>query len=286
MDQHPIPRQITTFEFKLIGFMTLKQFLYLVVFFPLGYVLFALFPVPILNIILALLVAGIGLAFAFFQIQERPLDIWLKNLFKRLRSPSQYFYKKQNQPLPFLKGLYFQSDPHIVMAHIDSQEKLAAYLARKKNTIIPNNKQKENIQNILRQPFTVTQKTAETKPSTIKVHSPMVSSPQTPIAMNMAPSPAANPSGLKQPFLTGVIRNNRQIALPGILVYIKDQQSNTLRLLKTNPHGVFATYSPLPVNEYLLEMKDPNAGYFFDTMKIQIEAENPTPLKLYSKELL
>jgi hypothetical protein len=92
--------------------------------------------------------------------------------------------------------------------------------------------------------------------------------------------------GLRHPFLTGVIRNNRQIALPGVLVYMKDSQNNTVRLLKTNPHGVFATYSPLPTGEYTIEMKDPNAGYFFDTMKVKVEAENPTPLKLYSKELL
>jgi hypothetical protein len=234
---------------------------------------------------LALLVAGIGLAFAFFQIQDRPVDVWLKNLLKRLRSPSQYFYQKQNQPLPFLKGLYFESDPHIVMAHIDSQEKLAAYLSQKSSSSPTNSKQKGHIQNILRQPMTVTKKDTNTT-QTVNKTSP--SSILTPTHPPFAPDQQKQetPSPLKQPFLTGVIRNNRQIPLPGILVYIKDQQNNTLRLLKTNPHGVFATYNYLPPSEYILEMKDPNASYFFDTMKIQVQAENPTPLKLYSKELL
>lgn len=276
MEQHPIPRQITTFEFKLIGFMTLRQFLYLIVFSPLAYVVYALFPIPIINVLLAIVVAGIGIAFAFFQLQDRPLDVWIKNFIKRMRSPTQYMYHKQNQGLQFLKGLYFQTDPHVVMAHIDSQEKLSAYLTQKKTEDVTK-KQKENIQNILKHPGLLTTK--------VRVDQTQQSAPvtQQPTTTSLQTQPQV---GLKHPFLTGVIRNNRQIPLPGILVYIKDHQNNTLRLLKTNPHGVFATYSPLPANEYMIEMKDPNAGYFFDTMKVKIDTDNPTPLKFYSKELL
>jgi len=47
MEQHAVPRQITTFEFKLIGFMTLRQFIYLLVFIPLGVVVYFLFPIPV-----------------------------------------------------------------------------------------------------------------------------------------------------------------------------------------------------------------------------------------------
>ena len=53
MDGHPIPRQITTFEFKLIGFMTLRQFLYLVVTIPTAYIVFRLFPIPLVNLIIS-----------------------------------------------------------------------------------------------------------------------------------------------------------------------------------------------------------------------------------------
>ena len=67
MEQHPIPRQITSFEFKLIGFMTLKQFLYLVIFGPMGYVV-SFIPIPIVNVILGIAVASIGVALAFLPI--------------------------------------------------------------------------------------------------------------------------------------------------------------------------------------------------------------------------
>src|SRR4030042_3317220 len=128
MEQHSVPRQITTFEFKLIGFMTLRQFIYLLVFIPMGIVVYYLFPIPILNLILAVLVGSLGLIFAFVPIYDRPVDVWLKNLYKRLTKPTQFLYKKTNAPIYFLNTLFFVSDPHRTTTHIESQEKLNAYL--------------------------------------------------------------------------------------------------------------------------------------------------------------
>ena len=73
MDQHPIPIQITTFEFKLIGFLTIKQFIYLVIFVALGLLVYGLTPVPVLNVIFGIIVACIGAAFAFIPINDRPM---------------------------------------------------------------------------------------------------------------------------------------------------------------------------------------------------------------------
>ena len=56
--------------------------------------------------------------------------------------------------------------------------------------------------------------------------------------------------------------------------------------MKTNPHGIFATFNPLPPAEYIFEFKDPKNTYFFDTMKLKIEESNPKPLELFSKELM
>lgn len=261
MEQHPIPRQITTFEFKLIGFMTLRQFIYLVVFLPFGYVVYMLFPVPIVNIVLGIVVGLVGVALAFFPINERPLDVWIKNMLKSLTSPTQYTYHKNNQPIFLLQDLVFTSDPHRTGAHIESQKKLNSYLNKKKPA------QEEQKKPPL-QIFSVTKKPKEKSTQTQTQTS---DSPQT--------------EGRKI-FLAGSVKNNRKISLPGILVYVKDQIGTTIRLLKTNPHGVFATYSPIQAGEYLFEVKDPNGSYFFDTMKIKIEADNPRPLEFYSKEIL
>lgn len=272
MEQHPIPRQITTFEFKLIGFLTLKQFIYLVVFVPMGFLVYKTFPVPFLNILFGAIVAGIGLAFAFVPINDRPLDVWIKNLTKRAISPTQYLYHKQNAPIYFLHDLFFQSDPHRVLSHIESQRKLSSYLD-KKNPGFPVNNNKQQIDELLKQ----------------KDVSMIQPRPSDKVVIKNQTMPKQTNSILKNgkaPFFTGVVKNHRLIPLPGILIYVKDEKENVIRLLKTNPHGVFATFSPLPGGNYLFEPKDPRSTYFFDTMKMDVSKLSGKPLEIFSKELL
>ncbi len=271
MEQHPVPRQITTFEFKLIGFLTLKQFIYLVIFIPSGVVVFYIFPIPILNILFAIAVGSLGLALAFLPINDRPLDIWLKNLYKRLTSPTQYIYQKNNPSIYFLKNLVFESDPHRVVSHIRSQELLNQYLTTKKGILKKTNNRKQTINQLFNQSL---------KPKSVPDR----------VVKENANQPSSIPSpdvgAPKLPFFSGVVKNHKLLPLPGILIYVKDEKGETLRLLKTNPHGVFATFTPLSPGEYTFEIKDPKNTYFFDTMKIKIDSVNKTPIEIFSKELL
>lgn len=264
MEQHPIPRQITTFEFKLIGFLTIKQFIYLLISIPLGLSVYAIFPIPILNIFLGLIVALIGVVFAFVPINDRPMEVWVRNLIKRLTSPTQYFFKKQNPAIYFLKNLVFTDDPHRVMSHIDSQQKLSKYLSNK--TPVNNQNRKQEINNLFSNPLlSLMGKKNKPQSSILK--------PQ--------------PSNVKAPILTGLIKNYKQIALTGILVYIKKEPTgDPIRILKTNFHGVFATYNPLPPSDYFFEIKDPKGNFFFDTMKIKVKNVNEKPIEITSKELI
>jgi len=268
MEQHSVPRQITTFEFKLIGFMTLRQFIFLLVFFPIGFVVYYLFPIPVLNIVLAVLVGSLGLIFAFVPIYDRPVDVWVKNLYKRLIRPTQFLYRKTNTPIYFLNNLFFVSDPHRTTAHIESREKLNAYLASVNKSKTNNDqaaKKKQTITSLFQSSFAPPNKKEASKDK-----------------QNLK-QPTTNK---KLPFFTGAVKNHKLIDLPGILIYVKNTNNQTLRLLKTNPHGVFATFSPLPSGEYLFEIKDPNNNYFFDTIKIQIESVNQKPIEIFSKELI
>ena len=269
-DQHPIPRQITTFEFKLIGFLTLKQFIYLIVFIPSGFILYKLFPIPYLNILVALLVAGVGFAFAFLPVNDRPLDVWIQNLIRRLTSPTQYRYHKKNAPVYFLDSLYFIEDPHRVMAHVESREKLAAYLAKTRSTTSSVD----------------SKSTPVVLPVSAPKEPPQVTTSSQQVKKTPPTQPLINQTLVKKPFLNGVVKNHKLIPLPGILIYIKDQKGQVMRLLKSNPHGVFATFNPLSKGSYQFEFKDPKSSYFFDTMNINIEETNNKPYEFFSKELL
>ena len=288
MEQHAIPRQITSFEFKLIGFMTLKQFLYLVIFAPLGYIVYFIFPLPFINILLGIAVAALGVALAFLPVNDRPLDIWLRNIWKRLNSPTQYTYHKHNQPIALLQNLYFVSDPHHVIAHIESQQMLAAYLEKTKQTAQPNPKKKqiqEAFQSSAVMQSAVLPPPIQTAPLQTAVQSAQAYS--APVMPQEASTTPVSPIQTEhKPFFIGTVKNGKRIPLPGILLYVKNSQNAPVRLLKTNQHGIFATFNPLPPGEYTFEIKDPKSSYLFDTMKITIQDINTKSIECYSKELM
>lgn len=100
-NRHPIPQNVTQFQFKLIGDMTIKQFAYLAgnliaatFFWLLPFPLFIKFP-------FTFLFAFLGVALAFIPYQGRPLDKWIINFFRAVFSPSQYaFHLPKKSPLP------------------------------------------------------------------------------------------------------------------------------------------------------------------------------------------
>lgn len=94
MENHPIPQDVTGFQFKLIGNMTIKQFAFLAA----GGVATALIiymPVFILlKLLLAPLFAGAGLMVAFVPIEGRSIDVMISHFFQAALSPNQYVYRK------------------------------------------------------------------------------------------------------------------------------------------------------------------------------------------------
>ncbi len=97
---HPIPQDITGFQFKLIGSMTIKQFAYVAGGVIIAWVLYILPLFFLVKIPLALAFAGLGAAFAFLPIQGRPLDAMIVNYFKAIFSPTQFIYLKPREVIP------------------------------------------------------------------------------------------------------------------------------------------------------------------------------------------
>jgi hypothetical protein len=101
MEQHPIPQQISSYQFKLVGDMTLKQFFQVA-----GGVVVSLifYSLPLHGLIkwpLILISAGLGAAMAFLPFQERPLEKWIIAFFRSIYSPTLYFWKKTEKPTVF-----------------------------------------------------------------------------------------------------------------------------------------------------------------------------------------
>ena len=94
MENPPIPQDITGFQFKLIGDMTIKQFAYLATGAILGWITFILPIFILIKLPFAAIFIGLGVATAFVPIEGRPFDIMVTNYFRALFSSTQYVYQK------------------------------------------------------------------------------------------------------------------------------------------------------------------------------------------------
>src|SRR3972149_1976157 len=98
MEQHPVPQNVTTFQFRLIGDMTIKQFGYLAGGAILAYISYKL-PLPFFFSYPLAVIFGIGgVGFAFVPVEERPMDIWVMSFIKNIYSPTQFIWSQEAQP--------------------------------------------------------------------------------------------------------------------------------------------------------------------------------------------
>ncbi|MBN1263414.1 MAG: PrgI family protein [Candidatus Pacebacteria bacterium] len=102
MEQHPIPQQISAYQFRLIGDMTLRQFSQLA-----GGLVLALFfyvlPIPgLFKWFFVLLFGLLGFALAFLPLEDRPLDQWLTAFINSIYTPTMFVWRKEKRLPAFL----------------------------------------------------------------------------------------------------------------------------------------------------------------------------------------
>jgi len=130
MDQHPIPQNVTGFQFKLIGSMTVKQFGYVALgviaavityYFPLKGLLFIF-----LKALLIPLFGSSGAIVAFVPIDGRPLDVMVSNFIQALFAPNQYIYRKTATKFSFSNISHSQQYPstQVQTVHETPKQKL------------------------------------------------------------------------------------------------------------------------------------------------------------------
>lgn len=94
---HPIPQNVTNFEFHLVGDMTLKQFGYLAAGLGFAFLIFTTLSTvqPLIAWPIIIISALLGVAFAFLPIQERPLDHWVAAFFRAIFKPTSLKYSSK-----------------------------------------------------------------------------------------------------------------------------------------------------------------------------------------------
>lgn len=95
MQQHPIPQNVTAYKFRLVGSMTLKQFLELAAGIVTAWLIFSSGMHFLLKWTLGPLAGFFGVALAFIPVEDRPLDQWLINFIKAIYNPTLFTYQSR-----------------------------------------------------------------------------------------------------------------------------------------------------------------------------------------------
>lgn len=116
-EQHPIPQQISAYQFKLVGDMTLKQFFQVAGGALVALVIYSSSFAPYIKWPLILLSFLTGVALAFFPLEDRPLSKWIVLFLKAIYSPTLYVWRRQEKTAPI-----FMPEPEEARPTITPQE--------------------------------------------------------------------------------------------------------------------------------------------------------------------
>lgn len=132
MEQHPIPQNISSYQFRLVGDMTLKQFFELAGGIVVGLIFYSSPLLPIIKWPFAIISVILGIALAFLPLEERPLERWIIAFFRAIYSPTLYYWRSGSEDKKFFQDESQDSSlPQIdtlTQKFADSQEVEAQFL--------------------------------------------------------------------------------------------------------------------------------------------------------------
>ena len=131
VQQHSVPQNITGFEFKLVGFLTLKQFGYLVATAVFSFLFYAGLG-GILRWLVIIPIVLFGLVLAFIPINGMPFDKWVAALVRSIIFPSIRIWHKEPKEIGFLApefSYYLRRAPTADLAIKPGRVRLDSYLA-------------------------------------------------------------------------------------------------------------------------------------------------------------
>ena len=320
MEQHPIPQQISSYEFKLVGNMTLKQFgkaaggvIVAVLINSSKLIFFIKYP------LMALFGLG-GIMMAFVPFQDRPLEIWLMAFIKSVYSPTIYLWKKaknknwldidmtkkiaeehegkESLDVPIKDGAkakeFIGSLPSIKLGYRKNDAKTVETDKKTEEEFekIANEVEKEEIastSNVAEANATSKDKSEKKKPEKDKT-----SDERKKMSLDLKKADKLEATGkvvfggVPMPMapkmanvLSGMVIGKGEQIIEEAIVEVQDENGNSVRVFRTNSLGQFKSANQLASGKYLIiTEKD---GYTFDRVKVVLKGERLEPIKIQAK---
>lgn len=314
MEQHPVPQQISSYEFRLVGDMTLKQFFQVAGGTVVALILYAS-PLPaIIKWPLIIISALFGAALAFLPFEERPLSTWIIAFFKAIYSPTLYewqpnaaedVYQKTGtgqEPIVVTPGgeekarRYLASIPvPKVLSVFEEAEEIffnkIGNLFKTEVTLQPRTPMPQveeipssppvRVEPVVRPELQTQQAEPVYQPQGI---SPTLTGqqPQTPASQATFTPEASPPSPPEQPnTVVGQVLTSEGKIVDGAILEIRDSTERPVRALKSNKVGHFMAVTPLPPGEYSIETE--KEGFSFELIKFKAEGNIIPSIQIKAK---
>ena len=133
MEQHPVPQQISSYQFRLVGDMTLKQFFQVSAGFLVALVIYSTHLYGIIKWPLIIFSVLTGIALAFIPFKERPLSVWVLSFFRAIYSPTEFAWKKTEKPKQYFIPEEGEEKEDLAQAKVASEKK-SPFLANLEKT--------------------------------------------------------------------------------------------------------------------------------------------------------
>jgi len=257
MQQHPVPQPITSYEFRLVGDMTLKQFGKLASGIILALIVYGINPPGFIKWPLIILFAGISIAMAFLPFGGRPIDVWIIAFIKRIYSPTLYLWQTKNKN----QNSILQNQTPALPKEPKVEPKIESQTVNK--PVEQNVRPKPVLPFI---PPPPANSAANRRP---KVEPRFLTN-------TLLPTPPTMPN-----IIVGYVHTPNKKIIDGAIIEIRDPQGIPVRALKTNQLGQFQTATPLSNGSYEIELE--KEGYTFDIIKVNFEGKTIPPIEIISK---
>lgn len=306
MEQHPIPQQISSYEFKLVGEMTLKQFLkaaggiiIALLINSSGLLFFIKWP-------LMLVFGAGGLALAFVPFQDRPLETWVLSFIKSIYSPTIYTYKRTGDGIVSVKptveikgdikgekGLEAEK-PEEVKVRKKEEKKVFEFIGT-----LPSVKREEKHKDIkpsmpILEPDPVepvVEKKVEVTPQKEDIVDETWRDSEANLNLKTEKLGATGKAlfgEIPMPnipdvpnMIVGMVTSPEGKIVEGAIVEIQDESGNPSRVLKTNQLGQFKSSTQLANGRYLIITEKENFG--FDRVNVDLTGGIVQPIKIIAK---
>lgn len=284
MDQHPVPQNISSYEFRLVGDMTLKQFLQLAGGCGVG-VFFYKLPLPfIVKWPLIFVSVGIGILLAFVPVQGRSFSQWLLAFIRAVYAPTEYYWKAGVSTQDSEKSAQEATEP----TFLDKINKFVSAIRLPTKPIVKPivkiDKPKTETVIFENEPPTPTYTSPPTPSpnlgeenargevlSTIPVSEPVTQPISVALTTDLVPTPE-NPN-----ILTGLVHTHDDKILEGAIVEIINQETGMpVRALRSNKLGQFTIATPLSPGKYIINSELDK--YIFEPVLLEVKNEIIKPI--------